>query len=164
MNWSEAIHQKIKSPEQAAILIQNWQQKGEKVVFTNGCFDILHKGHIDYLAAAASLGQRMIIGLNTDESVRSLKGEGRPVNNNNARALMLAALHFTDIIAFFSESTPYELIKTVQPDILVKGSDYVATDIVGYDIVTNRGGEVLTVELTEGYSTTKLIERIKSSY
>lgn len=164
MNWTDKIHNKIRKPEEAAKWIKEWQTKGDKVVFTNGCFDIIHKGHIDYLAAAASLGQRMIIGLNTDQSVQKLKGKGRPVNNNEARALMLAALHFTDIITFFSESTPYNLIKTVQPDILVKGSDYVAEDIVGYDIVTQRGGEVLTVNLTDGYSTTKLIQRIKNSY
>lgn len=164
MDWIKSLNNKIKTPEAAAEDIKKWQLNGEKVVFTNGCFDILHKGHIDYLAAAASLGQRIIIGLNTDESVHKLKGEGRPVNNNEARAVMLAALHFTSIVTFFSEDTPYNLIKTVQPDILVKGSDYIAEDIVGFDIVTQRGGAVLTVNLTDGYSTTKLIERIKKSY
>lgn len=164
MDWTQTISDKIKSAQEAALDIKKWQLKGEKVVFTNGCFDILHKGHIDYLAAAASLGHRMIIGLNTDESVNNLKGEGRPVNNNDARALMLAALHFTSLVTFFSEETPYDLIRTVQPDILVKGSDYIAEDIVGYDIVTQRGGKVLTVELTDGYSTTNLIKRIKKSY
>lgn len=164
MDWTKTIYNKIKTPEEAALLIKKWQKNGDKVVFTNGCFDIIHKGHVDYLAAAASLGHKLIIGLNTDASVNKLKGEGRPVNNDEARALMLAALHFTDIVTFFSEETPYQLIKTVQPDILVKGSDYIAEDIVGYDIVTQRGGEVLTVELTEGYSTTKLLDRIKKSY
>ncbi len=164
MNWTELIHQKIKPADEAATLIQQWQAEGKKVVFTNGCFDIVHKGHIDYLAETASLGDKLIIGLNTDESVRDLKGAGRPVNNNAARGLMLAALHFTDLVVYFKEDTPYNLIKTVQPDVLVKGKDYKAEDIVGYDIVTGRGGSVETIELTEGYSTTHLIERIKTSY
>ncbi len=164
MSWTGVIHNKIMHANEAAKKVAVWQNSGVKVVFTNGCFDILHKGHIEYLAEAASLGGKLVIGLNTDESVRQLKGEGRPVNNEDARALLLAALHFTDAVVFFGEETPYKLIKMLRPDILVKGSDYKAEDIVGYDIVTKHGGEVKTIELTEGYSTTDLIERIKSVY
>lgn len=164
MSWNTVIENKIKTLEEASVLIKKWQKAGMKIVFTNGCFDIIHKGHIDYLAAAASLGGKMIIGLNTDDSVRKLKGNGRPVNDEKARSLMLAALHFTDMIVLFDEDTPYNLIKQIQPDILVKGKDYKAEDIVGYDVVTKRGGEVITIELTDGYSTTALIERIKNSY
>ncbi len=164
MSWTGVIHNKIMNANDAAKKVAFWQKSGVKVVFTNGCFDIIHKGHIDYLAEAASLGGKLVIGLNTDESVTSLKGEGRPVNNEEARALMLAALHFTDAVVLFGEDTPYKLIKMLQPDILVKGKDYKAEDIVGYDIVTGRGGQVETIELTEGYSTTDLIDRIKKAY
>ncbi len=139
-----------------------WRFKSEKIVFTNGCFDILHKGHIDYLARAASHGNVMIIGLNTDESVKRIKGKGRPIQDQDSRAIILASLHFVDAVVFFDEDTPYDLIKTVQPDVLVKGSDYRAEDIVGYDIVKQRGGEVVTIDYLEGYSTTGIIDRVKS--
>lgn len=144
--------------------VAEWQKKGDRVVFSNGCFDLVHRGHVAYLSRAASMGQRMVLGLNTDASVRRLKGEGRPVVDEYSRAILMAAFSFIDLVVLFDEETPFELIKAVQPDFLVKGSDYVVEDIVGYDIVTGRGGEVKTIDLIDGFSTTALIERIKNVY
>ncbi|MBT3208915.1 MAG: D-glycero-beta-D-manno-heptose 1-phosphate adenylyltransferase [Bacteroidetes bacterium] len=137
-----------------------WRFKEKKIVFTNGCFDIIHRGHIEYLAQAADLGDVLIIGLNTDNSVRKLKGENRPVQEQNSRALILAAMSFVSNIILFDEQTPYELIKLVQPDILVKGSDYKIEDIVGYDILKAKGGKVETIDFVEGFSTTEIFSRI----
>ncbi|TAJ13282.1 D-glycero-beta-D-manno-heptose 1-phosphate adenylyltransferase [Marinilabiliaceae bacterium JC017] len=160
MKHIEQIKSKIAGQKTAAELVGNWQAKGEKVVFTNGCFDIVHRGHVDYLSRAADLGQRMVLGLNTDASVARLKGPDRPIVDEESRAILLAALQFIDLVVFFDEDTPYELIKAVQPDILVKGSDYKAEDIVGYDIVTGRGGTVETISFVEGFSTTNIIDKI----
>ena len=135
-----------------------FRSQGAKVVFTNGCFDILHRGHVEYLAKAADMGDVLVVGLNTDASVRRLKGEGRPVNNEEARALVLASLSFVDAVVLFDEDTPYEIIKAIRPDVLVKGADYKPEEIVGYDIVTSYGGIVATVPLVEGYSTTSIVE------
>ena len=140
-----------------------WNFKNEKIVFTNGCFDILHKGHIEYLAKAANLGDVMIVGLNSDKSVKTLKGEGRPVLDEDTRAMALASMSFVDMVVVFDENTPYELIKTIKPDVLVKGSDYKEEDIVGYDIVKAKGGEIITIDLVPGYSTSSIIKKIKSS-
>ena len=139
-----------------------WRFKEDKIVFTNGCFDILHKGHIEYLAKAANLGDVLIIGLNSDESVKRLKGENRPVLDEESRAMALAAIGFVDNVVIFDEDTPYELIKKIQPDVLVKGADYNENDIVGADIVKAKGGEIKTIEFVEGYSTSKIIDKIKS--
>lgn len=141
-------------------MLNIWQFQGKKLVFTNGCFDILHLGHIDYLAAASELGDLLIIGLNTDQSVRKIKGNNRPIQDEISRAFVLASLGFVDAVVFFGEDTPYNLIKTTQPDVLVKGADYKPEDIVGYDIVKNKGGEIVTIELLEGYSTTALENKI----
>jgi D-glycero-beta-D-manno-heptose 1-phosphate adenylyltransferase len=134
------------------------------VVFTNGCFDIVHRGHVEYLSLAADLGKRMVIGLNTDASVQRIKGELRPLVDEVSRAILLAAFSFVDLIVFFDEDTPYELIKTVQLDILVKGSDYAPESIVGFDIVTARGGKVETINFVEGFSTTRLIQKIVDTH
>jgi D-glycero-beta-D-manno-heptose 1-phosphate adenylyltransferase len=141
-------------------LLTIWKFQGKKIVFTNGCFDILHLGHIDYLAAASELGDLLIIGLNTDESVRKIKGNNRPIQDEVARAFILASLGFVDAVVYFGEDTPYNLIKTIQPDILVKGADYELKDIVGYDIVKNKGGEIVTIEFLDGYSTTAIEKKI----
>lgn len=138
-----------------------WHLKDKKIVFTNGCFDIIHAGHVEYLAKARDLGHVLIIGLNTDESVHRLKGPHRPVTPENARALTLAALSFVDAVILFSEDTPLELIRLIQPDVLVKGKDYDGKEIVGSDIVKARGGEVVTIELVKGFSTTHTLEKIK---
>ena len=152
---------KIKSWESLKEQIDQWKKTGEKVVFSNGCFDILHLGHIDYLEKARSLGSRLVIGLNNDDSVRQLKGAERPVNNEIARARLLAALEFVDGVTIFSEDTPKELIAFLIPDILVKGSDYSIDNIVGADIVLANGGEVKTIDLVNGYSTSNLINKLK---
>jgi len=139
---------------------KKWKEEQQDVVFTNGCFDILHLGHIDYLEKSRLLGTKLIVGLNADASVKRLKGETRPVNNEYARARMLAALQFVDAVVVFSEDTPLELIKTLLPDTLVKGNDYQISNIVGADIVMANGGSVKTINLVDGYSTTKIIEKI----
>ncbi len=133
---------------------------GKKIVFTNGCFDILHLGHIDYLSKAKDLGDLLIIGLNTDLSVSTIKGKNRPIQDEISRAMVLASLGVVDAVVFFGEETPYNLIKVTQPDILVKGADYKPEDIVGYDIVKNTGGEIVTIEYLEGYSTTTIEKKI----
>ncbi len=135
-----------------------WRFKDKKIVFSNGCFDVLHLGHVEYLSKARDLGDILIVGLNSDDSVRRIKGAHRPVNNEEARALILAALSFVDGVILFSEDTPYELIKLVQPDFLVKGKDYDNKVIIGADVVKARGGQVVTIELSKGYSTTHTIE------
>ena len=137
--------------------IAMWRFQNQKIVFTNGCFDILHRGHIEYLSQAADLGNILIIGLNTDASVKKLKGKGRPVQDEEARTLVLASLRFVDAVVLFDEDTPYDLIKLVQPDVLVKGGDYTEDTIVGADIVRARGGEVHIIPLTEGYSTSGIL-------
>lgn len=154
-------HTKIVNREQLLNVIKEWKNAGHKVVFTNGCFDILHLGHVDYLEKAAEKGDKLIIAVNTDLSVKKLKGENRPVNNEIARARLLAALEFVDAVTFFSDDTPYNLIKALQPDVLVKGSDYNISNIVGADIVMKNGGKVETIDLVEGYSTTQIINQIK---
>lgn len=140
------------------LTIRRFQDK--KIVFTNGCFDILHLGHIDYLSKAADLGDMLIIGLNTDKSVSRIKGNSRPIQDEMSRAMVLASLGFVDVVVLFGEETPYELIKATQPDILVKGADYKPEDIVGFDIVNNKGGEIRTIEFLEGYSTTAIEKKI----
>lgn len=135
-----------------------WRFKGKKIVFSNGCFDVLHLGHVEYLAKARDLGDVLIVGLNADDSVRRIKGAHRPVNREEARAITLAAFSFVDAVILFGEDTPHELIKLVQPDILVKGKDYEGKEIVGSDVVKANGGQVVTIELTKGYSTTHIIE------
>ncbi|MDX1627884.1 MAG: D-glycero-beta-D-manno-heptose 1-phosphate adenylyltransferase [Fulvivirga sp.] len=140
---------------------ENWKSRGEKVVFTNGCFDILHLGHVDYLEKAAALGDKLIIGLNTDLSVAKIKGPERPINDETSRARILAALEFVDAVVFFEEDTPLKLIEALKPDILVKGSDYLTENIVGAKIVVENGGEVKTIDLVEGHSTSSIIEKIK---
>lgn len=158
----DIIKDKIISANELAALLSYWRFKDQKIVFTNGCFDILHPGHIDYLAKASDLGDRLVIGLNTDTSVKLLgKDDNRPLQNENSRALILAALHFTDAIILFDEPTPLELIKIIQPHVLVKGSDYKINEIVGGEYVLNNGGEVKTIDFLPGFSTTAIVNKIK---
>lgn len=147
-----------------AAKIQNWQNKGEKVVFTNGCFDIIHPGHVDYLIRAAELGQRLVLGVNTDDSVSRLKGSHRPIQNEGARLQVLAALGCIDALVLFGEQTPKVLIETVRPDILVKGGDYTIDTIVGADFVLNNGGEVKVLPFLEGYSTSAIEAKILKAH
>ena len=162
MKHLEKIYDKILSRDSLAEKLNLWRKEGKTIVFSNGCFDILHRGHVEYLSKAADLGDILVIGLNTDASVKRLKGPTRPVNDEKARAVVLAALEFVNAVIFFEEDTPYNLIKYVQPDVLVKGKDYKAEDIVGYDIVVGNGGRVETIELVEGFSTTKTIEKMRT--
>lgn len=155
------INSKITNAAGLLKIIARARFLGKKVVFTNGCFDLLHRGHVEYLAKAASLGDLLVIGLNTDASVQRLKGPTRPLQDEQTRALVLASLSFVSTICLFDEDTPYELIKLVQPDVLVKGADYKPENIVGYDIVTARGGQVATIEFVAGHSTTGLIQKMQ---
>lgn len=152
---------KILNKELAQNQVKQWQSEGKKIVFTNGCFDIVHLGHIDYLEKARNLGDKLVLGLNTDASVKRLKGENRPVVNEYARARMMSAFEFIDTVILFDEPTPKELIETLCPNILVKGDDYTVENIVGADFVMAKGGEVKTISLVEGYSTTAIIKKIK---
>jgi rfaE bifunctional protein nucleotidyltransferase chain/domain len=141
--------------------IADWQSGGKKVVFTNGVFDLLHIGHITYLAKAAELGDKLIIGLNSDSSVKRIKGETRPINNQGSRAALLAALFFVDAVVVFEEDNPLNLITTLMPDILVKGADYAIENIVGAKEVLANGGEVKTINFVAGHSSTSIINKIK---
>ena len=151
---------KIKSRPEIALIAEDLQGQGEKVVFTNGCFDILHAGHVQYLEEAKSLGEVLIVGLNSDDSVRRLKGETRPVVPEEERAIVLAALACVDYVVIFEEDTPYELIRDIQPDVLVKGGDWQASEIVGSDIVLAKGGEVRSLPFRAGVSTTAIVTRL----
>ena len=163
MTKQEIIQRKILGPLTLDSLLAYWNFKDFKIVFTNGCFDIIHLGHIDYLAKAADLGDKLIIGLNSDESTRRLKGPTRPINDEHSRAMILASLSFGDAVILFDEDPPYNLIKSVKPDILVKGADYKPEDIVGYDIVMAKGGKVETLDYLPGYSTSSIEKKIKES-
>lgn len=155
----EILQSKLFDPESFKRMREVWEFLDHKVVFTNGCFDIIHRGHIEYLAKASDLGDILIVGLNTDESVRRIKGENRPVNDERARSMVLAALKFVDAVVLFNEDTPYELIKLARPNVLVKGSDYTEDTIVGADIVKENGGEIVTIDLVPGYSTSDIIDK-----
>jgi D-glycero-beta-D-manno-heptose 1-phosphate adenylyltransferase len=155
---------KIISREQLPDLLARWRQEQQRVVFTNGCFDLLHLGHVDYLEKARQLGDKLILGLNSDASMRRLKGPSRPLQDEMSRSRIMASLLFIDAVVIFDEDTPYELIRQVSPDILVKGDDYTIQTIVGHDLVLQRGGEVKTISLVNGYSTSGIIEKIKLFY
>lgn len=134
----------------------------QKIVFTNGCFDVLHFGHVHYLLETKKLGDILVVGLNSDDSVRRLKGPSRPINGEKERAFVLASLAFVDYVTLFEEDTPEHLIKIVRPDVLVKGGDYTIDQIVGADFVMQNGGTVTTIPFVEGYSSTQIIEQLKT--
>lgn len=160
--WKQIIQDKIyTSTDALAKQVAKWNIFNEKVVFTNGCFDILHMGHIDYLSKAADLGDRLIIGVNTDASVSKLKGPSRPIINEDTRALKLASLAFVDAVILFSEETPLELIKTLKPQVLAKGGDYTVNTIIGAIEVLERNGTVEVIPFLEGHSSTAIINKIK---
>ena len=153
------INRKIVAQE---FFVQNEERlHQQKIVFTNGCFDILHRGHVTYLAQARQMGDLLVVGLNSDASVRRLKGPGRPVNDEQSRALLLAALEMVDYVVLFEEDTPYNLILKVKPDLLVKGGDYDIDNIVGADFVRQRGGEVRTIPFVQGFSSSSIIDHLK---
>ena len=153
---------KILTLSQLPAVLAAWRAAGERVVFTNGCFDLLHLGHVDYLEKARALSDRLVVGLNTDASVRALK-PGRPLQDETSRARVLAALAFVDAVVLFDEPTPLQLIEVVQPDTLVKGDDYDVAGIVGHELVLGRGGRVVTVPLVAGYSTSAIVKKILNS-
>jgi rfaE bifunctional protein nucleotidyltransferase chain/domain len=161
MTKLDSIQHKIVSLTELMRWRYQWQTTGKKTVFTNGCFDLLHRGHTTYLLQAAELGQKLIVALNTDDSVKRLKGPQRPVFDEATRALNLAAHTFIDAVILFNEDTPLHLIETLLPDVLVKGGDYDPLTLVGSDVVRANGGQVITLPLVEGYSTTNAIEKIK---
>lgn len=163
MDKLNIIQSKIIDIDNIEPYLTYWNFKNQKIVFTNGCFDILHRGHVEYLAQAANHGNILIIGLNTDNSIKRIKGKFRPVQDEYARAVLLASLSFVNAVVLFDEDTPYELIKKIQPDILIKGSDYIIENIVGSDIVLKKGGDVITIDFIEGYSTTSIIEKLKKN-
>lgn len=141
-------------------VMQSWKKQEQKVVFTNGCFDIVHLGHLDYLEKARALGHKLVVGLNNDASIKRLKGDTRPIIPEIARARLLAALGFVDAVVLFSDDTPLLLIQTLLPHILTKGNDYSVDNIVGASAVLENGGSVETIELVEGYSTSNIIKKI----
>lgn len=167
-NWHQ-VQQKIFSLSKLTEVVQEWQKSGESVVFTNGVFDLLHLGHVNYLARTADLGSKLIIGLNADSSVKQLnKGPARPIKDQDTRAHILASLEFVDAVVIFDQDTPFELVSTLKPNVLVKGGDYdpnetdktAKTFIVGSDLTRNIGGKVEVIDFVPGHSTTKLEKKI----
>lgn len=156
-----SIESKIQPFHQAKATVSGWQLTSDTIVFTNGCFDLMHPGHLRYLAAARALGKRLVVGLNSDASVTRLKGPDRPIMDEQARALLLASLLFVDLVVVFDEDTPLALITELQPDVLAKGGDYAIADIVGAPEVQSRGGQVVVLPFVEGYSTSGIEGRIR---
>lgn len=161
MSLLQTLSQRICTLQEATQRCDQWRKAGKKVVFTNGCFDILHRGHLEYLMQAAELGQALVIGLNSDQSVSRLKGPERPVNKLHDRALALAALQFVEMVVAFDDDTPLHLIKSLKPDVLVKGGDYTINTIVGAQEVQANGGLVKVLPFVDGYSTTTIINRLR---
>lgn len=170
MTQLEQLQKKIANLNEAKGTVQTWKNDGLKVVFTNGCFDILHKGHVVYLTQAADLGDKLVVGLNTDASVRHQgKGDDRPINSEDARLAVLAGLQAVDLVVLFDADTPLDLIRELQPNTVAKGADYDPTEtdatskkyIVGKDVMQQMGGEVVAIPLVEGFSTTGIIEMMK---
>lgn len=154
---------KIQTLTQAVDTLNQWKSEGKKIVFTNGCFDILHIGHVDYLEKSRALGDALVVGLNTDTSIRRIKGETRPIVEETSRSRVMAALEAVSLVVLFDEDTPKSLIEAVKPDILVKGDDYSVENIVGADFVLSQGGSVQTVPLVKGFSTSAIIAKIRTS-
>lgn len=163
MSNLKKINNKIFLIKELKTKLSIWRENGEKIIFTNGCFDIIHKGHIQVLANTADLGDRLIIGLNSDISVQKLKGLNRPIVEEDARAFLLASLNFVDAVVLFSEETPINLITTLKPNVLAKGGDYAISSVVGYNEVKEYNGEVIIVPFVDGFSSTSIIEKIKNN-
>lgn len=170
MTRVEYVHHKMVSLEEAKMRVESWKLKNQKIGFTNGCFDILHQGHVTYLAQSSEYANRLIVGINTDDSVRRQgKGPERPINDEVSRALVLASLGFVDLVVLFDEDTPFNLIEALQPDVLLKGADYDPNEmdssskkyIVGSDLIRKNNGKVVAVPLVEGFSTTAILEKLK---
>ena len=143
-------------------IINKWRLNGNKIVFTNGCFDLIHLGHLEILARSADLGDKLIVGINSDMSIKKIKGNSRPIIEEDSRAKQLAAIEFVDAVILFNEDTPYDLINVLKPDVLTKGGDYKKNDIVGNQLINKEHGKVVIIPLTQGYSTTSILEKIKN--
>lgn len=161
MTHLEKLTNKIYKIDDLLIDVVNWKKEGCKIVFTNGCFDIVHKGHIELLAKTADLGDKLIIAINSDTSIKALKGKNRPIIDQQARSLLLSALSFVDAVILFEEETPLNLIQKLLPNILAKGGDYNKEEIIGYKEVKENGGKIITIPLTHGFSTTNIVNQIK---
>ena len=157
----EILNSKILDKERLLVKLTDWKEEDKKIVFTNGCFDLIHSGHIEVIARSADLGDILIIGVNTDNSIKRLKGKNRPIVEEISRAKQLAALEFVDAVVFFDQDTPMDLIKMINPNVITKGGDYNTDQVIGNDIVTQNNGEVVIIPLTQGYSTTSILEKIK---
>ena len=142
--------------------IEKWRSENKKIVFTNGCFDLIHLGHIEILARSSDFGDKLIIGVNSDLSIKKLKGENRPIIEESSRIRQLSALEFVDAVVLFDEDTPIKLIETIKPDVITKGGDYTAKNVVGNEVVSQKNGEVVIIPLTQGYSTTSILNKIKN--
>ena len=162
LNSIEIIRNKILDDHKLIGHLSRWRFLSQKIVFTNGCFDLLHLGHIEYLAKAADEGDVLIIGLNSDNSTAALKGPSRPINNQEQRSMILASLLFVSAVVIFDEPTPHQLISTIQPDVLIKGGDYKSENIVGSDIVKAKNGLIKTIDFLPGYSTSITEEKIRT--
>ena len=163
MKQVKHLQSKILSITALESQLKKWRNSNQKIVFTNGCFDLLHLGHVDYLVKARDLGDRLVVGLNTDNSIKRLKGASKPIKDEQSRLALLAGMSYVDAVVLFDEDTPINLISAVMPDVLVKGGDYTIKGIVGHEIVLNNAGEVCTIDFVEGYSSSALIEKIKAS-
>ena len=161
MSHLNNLNHKIYSLAELENQVNSWKQAGKEVVFTNGCFDIIHEGHIEVLARTADLGDKLIIGLNSDISIKKLKGGGRPIMQQQSRAMLLASFSFVDAVVLFSEETPINLIGSLLPDVLAKGGDYDIETVAGHKIVQKNGGKVVLVPFIDGFSSTSIIEKIR---
>ncbi len=162
IHLNEQLQKKLFNKRSIKERVNEWKKCDMKIVFTNGCFDLLHLGHLVYLMEAADLGDKLIIGLNSDTSVKRLKGQNRPVNNQKERVMFLSSLFYVDAVCVFEENTPIKLIKKIKPDVLVKGGDYMQKEIIGHEIVSDYGGVIKILNFQKDYSTTSLIARIKN--
>jgi len=162
-NIEQTLFSKISKLSSLKTQVKEWKSEGKKVVFTNGVFDLVHIGHLTYLSKAAELGDKLIIGLNSDSSVKRIKGESRPINDQNSRAALLASFFFVDAVVLFEDDTPMNLISTLLPDVLIKGADYSIENIVGAKEVIANGGEVKTITFVDGYSSTSIIQKIQQN-
>ncbi len=143
-------------------IIKEWRLNGDKIIFTNGCFDLIHLGHLEILARSADLGDKLIVGINSDMSIKKIKDDSRPIIQEDSRAKQLAAIEFVDAVILFNEDTPYDLISFINPDIITKGGDYKKNDVIGKELMNKKAGEVVIIPLTQGYSTTSILEKIKN--
>ena len=156
------INNKIFDLELLMKKIEKWRSENKKIVFTNGCFDLIHLGHIEILARSSDFGDKLIIGVNSDLSIKKLKGENRPIIEESSRIRQLSALEFVDAVVLFNEETPIKLIESIKPNVITKGGDYKAKNVVGNEVVNQKNGEVVIIPLTQGYSTTSILNKIKN--